>query len=375
MDPADLYQQTFRLEADELLAEIEAVILLIEEDPEDDDAINRLFRAVHTMKGSGGMFGLTDIANFSHGLESVLDKVRSKKLRVSRELIDLTLAYRDQVAIMLQAGEGGIAVDPVHVEDIKRQLEALCPPTATISAALPSQPQPSASPGAASVIGGTGVSYRIRFAPQPPLFISGTEPSLLLDELRGLGECTVVAHVDDIPLLEDADPEGCYLTWDILLNTTSGLDAIKDVFAFVEDIAKIDIEDVSTHFVLNPDAPLPRLGEILLQRGDVATNDLHDALRSQSRLGELLVDGGVVSGARVASALTEQQSIARRQIAAKNDSVRVPSDKLDALIDLVGELVTNQARLGQVARTMGDMVAGTRGGGGTTDRRTPRRRA
>ena len=111
MDPADLYQQTFRLEADELLAEIEAVILLIEENPEDDDAINRLFRAVHTMKGSGGMFGLTDIANFSHGLESVLDKVRGKQLLVSRTLIDLTLAYRDQVAIMLHAGDGGAAVD------------------------------------------------------------------------------------------------------------------------------------------------------------------------------------------------------------------------------------------------------------------------
>ncbi|MGA3399229.1 MAG: chemotaxis protein CheA, partial [Acetobacteraceae bacterium] len=200
------------------------------------------------------------------------------------------------------------------------------------------------------------VTYRIRFAPQPVLFLSGTEPALLLDELRGLGNCAVVAHVDDVPSLEDADPEGCHLTWDILLTTSSGLDAIKDVFAFVEDISKIEIEDVSTDFVLNPDAPLPRLGDILLRRGDVAATDLHDALRSQSRLGELLVDGGVVSEAKVASALTEQQSIARHQIAAKNDSVRVASDKLDALIDLVGELVTNQARLGQVARNTGDMV-------------------
>jgi len=130
MDPADLYQQTFRLEADELLAEIEAVILLIEENPEDDDAVNRLFRAVHTMKGSGGMCGLTDIANFSHGLESVLDKVRSKQLRVSRALIDLTLAYRDQVAIMLRADGDGVAVDTDRAADITRRLAALCPPAA-----------------------------------------------------------------------------------------------------------------------------------------------------------------------------------------------------------------------------------------------------
>src|SRR5271170_2560626 len=115
MEPADLYQQTFRVEADELIGEIETVILLGEENPADDDAINRLFRAVHTLKGSGAMFGLTDIANFSHGLESVLDKIRGKQLRVSRELIDLTLAYRDQVAIMLHVADSGVAVDAVQV--------------------------------------------------------------------------------------------------------------------------------------------------------------------------------------------------------------------------------------------------------------------
>ena len=310
------------------------------------------------------MFGLTDIADFSHGLESVLDKVRSKQLLVSRELIDLTLAYRDQVAVMLHVADGGEAVDVDRVEDIKRRLAALCPTVATIPAPpspAPSPPAPSSDepPTSPADTGGTpasSVSYRIRFAPQPPLFLSGTEPALLFDELRGLGDCTVVAYVDDIPMLENADPEGCHLAWDILLTTTSGLDAIKDVFAFVEDISKIDIDDVSTEFVNEPDAPLPRLGEILLQRGDVATDDLHAALRSQSRLGALLVDGGAVSGTKVAAALGEQQAIARQQVAAKNDSVRVPSEKLDALINLVGELVTNQARLTQVARATGEAI-------------------
>ncbi len=351
MDPADLYQQTFRLEADELLGEIEAVILLVEENPADDDAINRLFRAVHTLKGSGGMFGLTDIANFSHGLESVLDKVRSKQLAVGRELIDLTLAYRDQVALMLHVGDGGAGADGDRVEDIKRRLAALCPPPAeTVIAPSPGAPPPPAGPR------GAGVSYRIRFVPQPPLFLSGTEPALLLDELRGLGECAVVALADEVPALEDADPEGCHLAWDILLTTAAGLAAIKDVFAFVEDISRIDIEDFSTDFVKDADAPRPRLGDILLERGDVAADELQEALRSQTRLGELLVDGGVVSGAKVASALSEQQFIAKHQVAAKHDSVRVPSDKLDALINLVGELVTNQARLSQVARNTGETV-------------------
>ena len=160
MDPADLYQQTFRLEADELIGEIEIVILLVEENPEDADAINRLFRAVHTLKGSGAMFGLTDIANFSHGLESVLDRVRNRQLPVNRELIDLTLAYRDQVAIMLHAGDGGAAVDVARVEDIKQRLAALLPVAENAIATSPDEPQPAASPGRIAVV------YRIRFAPQ-----------------------------------------------------------------------------------------------------------------------------------------------------------------------------------------------------------------
>jgi two-component system chemotaxis sensor kinase CheA len=350
MDGSDGHLETFRQEADELLAEIEAVILLIEENPEDDDAINRLFRAVHTLKGSGGMFGLTDIASFSHGLESVLDKVRGHQLAVSHELIDLTLAYRDHVAVMLRAGEGEVAVDQAGVEAIKLRLKALCPPTEKIVAPQPSQP---AAPSAAK---GPSVTYRIRFAPDPALFATGTEPALLLDELRGLGECAVVGHFDDVPALEAADPEVCYLAWDIILTTQAGLNAIRDVFVFVEDGSKIDIADVSSDMILDPDAPQPRLGDILLQRGDIATEDLQDPLRRQSKLGELLVDHGQVSSAKVASALSEQQSVAKQQSAAKNDSVRVPSDKLDALINLLGELVTNQARLSQIARTTGDMV-------------------
>jgi two-component system chemotaxis sensor kinase CheA len=349
MDGNDTHLETFRQEADELLGEIEAVILLIEENPEDDDAINRLFRSVHTLKGSGGMFGLTEIANFSHSLESVLDKVRAKKLPISRELIDLTLSYRDQVGLMLHVGDGGDAVDIDRVEDIVRRLKALCP-ASEIKNDQQQPVAPSSSPP------GKIVTYRIRFNPQPILFATGTDPSLLLDELRGLGECAVVAHVDDVPALEMADPESCHLSWDIVLTTTGDLDAIRDVFVFVEDICKIDIEDISSDAVLDPDAPQLRLGDILLRRGDIAPEDLQNNLNRQSKLGALLVESGRVSSTKVLSALNEQQSVAKAQLATKNDSVRVPSDKLDALINLLGELVTNQARLSQIARNTGDMI-------------------
>ena len=231
----------------------------------------------------------------------MLDKVRNRQLLVTRELIDLTLAYRDQVAVMLHAGDGGAAVDVERVEDIKQRLAALLPVIENADAATLDEPQPATSPG------GIAVTFRIRFAPQPLLFLSGTEPALLLDELGNLGACTVVAHVDEVPTLEAAEPEHCYLSWDIVLTTTAGVDAIKDVFVFVEDICDIDIADISSDFVNDPDHPLPRLGEILVERGDVAPGAVHEALGNQSRLGELLVDSGHVAGSKVASALAEQR--------------------------------------------------------------------
>ncbi len=143
---------------------------------------------------------------------------------------------------------------------------------------------------------------------------------------------------------------------DIILTTAKGRNAIQDVFVFVEDTCKIAIEDISSDIVLDPDAPGPRLGDILIHRGDIAAEDVQVQLGRQSRLGELLVESGSVSPSRVMSALNEQQSIAKHQAAAKNESIRVPSDKLDALINLLGELVTNQARLSQIARNTGDIV-------------------
>lgn len=302
MDGNDKYLETFRQEADELLGEIEAVILLIEENPEDEDAINRLFRAVHTLKGSGGMFGLTDIANFSHVLESALDKVRGKQMSVTRELIDLTLAYRDQVGLMLHADEGGLVADPVLVEDIKQQLRAL-----SSTAEKPAETVSAVKPPLDEGVAGPAIAYRIRFMPQPALFATGTDPSLLLDELRGLGECSVIAHFDEVPALEDADPEGCYLGWDIILTTAVGLNGIRDVFVFVEDICKIDITDISSEAVLDPDTLRPRLGDILLQRGDITRDVVHDQLSRQSRLGELLVESGQVSSTKVTSPSTSSR--------------------------------------------------------------------
>ena len=357
MDEDALYLATFRLEAEELLHEMETVILLVEEDPENDDAINRLFRAVHTLKGLGGMFGLTDVINFSHALESVLDLVRSKQLAISRDLIDLSLAYRDQVGIMLGAAGSEGTLDGELVERICSRLASLCPPSPTVATASErafATSTPAAPPKLAEH-SGQSLTYRIQFVPPLNLFFTGADPTRRLDDLRALGPCTVVVHIDAIPALEIADPEECHLAWDIILTTAAGLNAVKDVFVFVEDFCKIAVIGEFPG-VIDENGGAPRLGDILLDRGDVTSATLHASLKRQTKIGDLLVDTGEVSRTQVAAALGEQQAMVKQTAAAKNDSVRVPSDKLDALINLVGELVTNQARLGQVASRIGDVM-------------------
>ena len=109
----------------------------------------------------------------------------------------------------------------------------------------------------------------------------------------------MVAHLDKVPPLDDADPETCYLAWDVFLTTTAGVNAIRDVLFFIEDISNLVIEDISSEVTLDPDTQRPRLGEILLRRGDVARADLEQALSSQVKIGELLVEDGRVANSRV----------------------------------------------------------------------------
>ena len=137
-------------------------------------------------------------------------------------------------------------------------------------------------------------TYRIFLRLDREIFSRGTNPVLLLNELRELGECSVIAHTEAIPNMEDIDPEQCHISWDVILTTRRGIDAIKDVFIFVEDECELAIEVIDELGPEDEDAPPKRIGEILIERGLVSQEDLHEALGAQKRVGELLVDKGLV---------------------------------------------------------------------------------
>ncbi|MHB9098460.1 MAG: Hpt domain-containing protein, partial [Syntrophales bacterium] len=239
----DKHREAFREEAQELLAELEAALLELEQAPADENLIGRVFRAMHTIKGSGSMFGFDDIAAFTHDVETVYDLVRGGKIPVTKQLIDLTLAAGDEIRRMVDTPEEESKGENDRTRSLTRSFRAILeeyqqPVSGTEKTAAPVDPKSSQAPARA-------VTYRIRFRPAADLFASGTNPVLLLNELRSLGACTVVAHREKIPSLEEIDPEVCYTCWDIILTTGREINAIKDVFIFVEDSCelKIDIID------------------------------------------------------------------------------------------------------------------------------------
>ena len=175
---------------------------------------------------------------------------------------------------------------------------------------------------------------------------------MLLDELRDLGHCDVFAQTRELPSLQDLNPEECHLSWDVVLTTDQNENAISDVFIFVEDICQIKTTKVSDESTIESDSLLPRLGEILVERGDVEQETVSKALSQQPRIGEILVDSGMVSQEKVEAALSEQKALEKQQNSAKSETVRVPADKLDKLINLVGELVIIQSQLVQVAASL-----------------------
>ncbi len=339
---------TYREEAGELLAELETSLLELEECPEDADLIGRVFRAMHTIKGSGAMFGFDEIAAFTHEVETVFDLVRNGKLAVTKQLLNLTLRARDTIKALLDSSLSGEEVDRVEAEAIISGLKQLIPPVESESP--PHAEQTFFDP---VETGSRQQTWRIRFKPHPEIFLCGGNPSALLAELRELGTSHVVAHMDAIPLLGDLNPEHCHIYWDIILTTTRGIDAIKDVFIFVEDDCELRIDLVDDGGQIDVSEGYKKLGDILVERGDLSPAEMQKILGLQKRFGELAVAAGAVTPDKVQSALVEQRhvkNIRQERVAQESgSSVRVPAEKLDLLVNLVGEMVTVQAHLTQTA--------------------------
>jgi len=304
---------TFLQEAEELLAEIDEAALAMSEG-DSEETINRIFRAFHTIKGSSGMCGLTAVADFTHHIETLLDKVRSGTIAASPKLADVVLAGRDQVRAIIAAEQGGDPVPAGSSEKLIEVLKSFAGEQGTTT--MPNIARATETPSSV-LTDRKEKAWEIRFRPCPTLFHSGGNPILLMRDLSSLGSCEVITHFDAVPSLETIDPSACYLWWTAVLHTTADQDAIRDVFMFVEDGGELEIKPVA-------------VAAVQAAQEEIAEPHLEAAAKAQK---------SAESG--VSKALT------------KESTVRVPSGRLDRLVNLVGELVMNQSRLTQMMTQIG----------------------
>lgn len=348
MSGIDKFKDTFREEAHELLANLEDYMLELESKPEDPELLSAVFRVMHTIKGSSAMFGFDLISRFTHDIESIMDDVRSGKIEINKMLIDLTLQSKDLIKELLDPDleDTSVFTDRVNVLLSAFHQEVAGSGSADDGDSLPEKENESDSK---SYSIDEERTYRILFTPDDDIFLSGTKPVMLLEELQLMGSYTSVAHMEKVPSLDKIDPEKCYISWEIAVTTAVPLNEIREVFIFIENDSKITFELIEDYS--EEDAEPKRIGEILLNKGIIEPETIETALKSQRKIGEVLLDNNILSEEDLEAALQEQTQI--RQVKEKKtqtqNTIRVDSHKLDELVDLVGELVTLQARFTQMA--------------------------
>ncbi len=239
------FKQSFREEAREILVELETTLLELHEHPTNGELVGKAFRGLHTIKGSGAMFGFEELAAFTHKLENAFDAVRNGELTITPPLVDLTLAALDQIRLLVEEES-----NPGHADGDRRA--GILASVASLVGSGKDQGLDSSSllAKAAGTTSANGTSsersalrnWSIRFAPGPELLRDGTNPFLLIDELRQLGTLEIKADLTGLPPLAELDPERCYVNWEMALRTASGMESIRDTFIFVEDSCDLNIE-------------------------------------------------------------------------------------------------------------------------------------
>jgi two-component system chemotaxis sensor kinase CheA len=330
--------ETFRQEALDLLEELESSLLDLEQRPGETALIDSAFRALHTVKGSGAMFGFQQVADFAHKFETAFDLVRKGKVAPSTELIAVALAAQDHIRRLIvepDSADSQIEAEILRsLSDIVQSSDASGGP-----AAIPATPEPASGSDVETV------TWRIRFRLPKDVLVCGTDPLLLLDELRRLGTCLIVASAEEVPALDQIDPESCYLGWDAVLTTSHPRSAIDEVFMFVLDDMTLSVERLDQPANVGDASQAPTSGSAVPV--PLAVPTIH-AVAEPAPTGTVEPPYG-----RRADDVPRKEGT--KDAKDKGGSIRVSAERLDELIDRIGELVIAQARLNQIAAASQDL--------------------
>jgi two-component system chemotaxis sensor kinase CheA len=362
---------TFIAESRELLDDMEDALLKLGGADDRAESINAIFRAAHTIKGSAGLFGLDGVVTFTHLLESLLDEVRAGVIALDEPLVTLLLSCGDHIAALVTAVEAGRDTDGPELAAPGAALaDRLRERLGTTQAApAPSQEGdtgPSAEPELRRLGDSGGADHwhiSLRFGPS--VLRNGMDPLSFLRYLGTLGRIVHVATLaDTLPALDALDPEICSLGFEIAFESAASKATIENVFEFVLDDCQLHIlpprSRVAEYVEMIKRLPeeTTRLGDILVACGSLTAHELQAALHSQrcqpepvAPIGHILVDQGAIQPALVEAALAKQRQVKEAK-AQESRSVRVDADKLDRLINLVGELVIAAAGANLAARSI-----------------------
>jgi two-component system chemotaxis sensor kinase CheA len=300
----------FKTEADELLQQIEQDLLDLGGNLQDADLVNAVFRGLHTLKGSGAMFGFDKLAGFTHHCETAFDNVRKGRVPATAGLVEVILSAKDHMSALVHASEADHDTASAEIlSRLKAAVDAASGAPADTPAPLPAK-----------------AGWRVKFYLPPDAMANGTNPLALVDELRELGQAQVALLTDRLPALDDLVPTECHFGWDVTVVTDAPRSAVEDVFIFVIDDMEIEI------------SPLADAGS-----DEVAAAD--DVMTPEAAIGGAPTENPPAAVTAIGPA-AKTKSV---------ENVRVPAERLDELMDRVGELVIAQSRLFQLAQNSIDM--------------------
>ncbi len=328
----DKFRAKFVEESLDNVHDLEEALLLLENDKGDKEIIERIFRAMHSLKGGGAMFGFNDLSEFTHHLETVFDWVRNGKLSVTDDLISLTFNAIDQIKHFLDVGD-------LTDSEEKKDLEKLT--TRVKQFVNTSEDKPVEDTTVEEELldeEDDTKTFLIKIKPHSNILQNGTNPLFLLDDLHALGEAIVISYDEKVPEIEDINPEDCFVTWDVLLNTSEPENEIQDVFIFVEDECDLEITELAH-------------GNILKR------SELEEFINNAKTGGEQLSGKQLKEISWSKEKVVEEDQNEKKKVQLKEhkiSSIRVSSTKIDELVNLVSELVTIQAQLDLHAENSGD---------------------
>ena len=336
------FHDAFFDESFEALDTMEASLLKLNVGAPEPELINTIFRVAHSIKGGSATFGFSEVASFTHTCETLLDELRGNRMNVSRAITDLLLKSVDVMRDMLRSVQHKTPVDAQRVADLQFDLElAILNKNSAPAVAAPA-PAAAAPVAVEAERSGTAHRWRISFRPYPQLFVHGNDPLRMLRELADIGDLTINADTHALPTLDKLDPSSCYFSWDLTVATDATREVIDQVFDWAEGDCELKIHDERAGSSAPAPAAAPAEKPVSVPVVEAKTSaEAPPPARPQLQ----------------AVPTSEASEGPKQQGLGDGSSIRVSTEKIDELMNTVGELVITQSMLSQLGAKIAGPIA------------------